>query len=225
MIKRIYHGSVKTIERPVFGCGKRYNDYGLGFYCTEHLDLAMEWAVAKDHDGFANSYDLNVEGLKILDLNDGKYCILHWLALLLKNREFDTPSGLAFEAKEYILKHFSIDTDASDIIVGYRADDSYFSFAQDFLNGTISYRQLNNAMHLGQLGVQIVLKSERAFGRIRFVDMSSATRTEWLAKKEERDSRARREYFDAEKNRRRKGDLYITQIMDEEMREDDLRLR
>ena len=48
-----------------------------------------------------------------------------------------------------------------DVIIGYRADDSYFSFAKDFINNTISVEQLAEAMRLGELGIQIVLKSER----------------------------------------------------------------
>lgn len=40
-----------------------------------------------------------------------------------------------------------------------------------------------------------------------------------------RDRTARREYFDVERNRRRPGDLYITHILDEEVRPDDPRLR
>ncbi len=109
--------------------------------------------------------------------------------------------------------------------IGYRADDSYFSFAQDFINGTISYRQLNNAMHLGKLGQQFVLKSREAFNRIQFIGYEIADREEWYAKKMLRDKSARREYFDVERNRRQRGDLYITRIMDEEMKADDLRLR
>ena len=38
----IYHGSPKVIERLVFGEGKVHNDYGRGFYCTEHAELAKE---------------------------------------------------------------------------------------------------------------------------------------------------------------------------------------
>ena len=69
------------------------------------------------------------------------------LTVLLQNREFDIPSGLALDEKEYLLANFSVDYESCDAIIGYRADDSYFSFAQDFINGTISYRQLNNAMY------------------------------------------------------------------------------
>ena len=225
MTKKLYHGSSRIIEKPVFGYGKPYNDYGLGFYCTESLEMAKEWGVGREHSGYANCYELDCSGLKILNLNDERYCILNWLAVLLQNREFDVPSGLALEAKECTLKNCSIDYESSDAIIEYRADDSYFSFAQDFLNGTISYRQLNNAMHLGKLGEQFVLKSKSAFERIRFMGCEIAESGEWYARKMRRDRTARREYFNVERNGRRKGDIYIMQIMDEEMMPDDSRLR
>lgn len=225
MIQKLYHGSSNIIEKPVFGYRKPYNDYGLGFYCTDSLEMAKEWGVGKDQNGYANCYEIECEDLRILDLNASEYCILHWLAVLLQNREFDIPSGLALEAKEYLLANFAVDYESCDAIIGYRADDSYFSFAQDFINGTISYRQLNSAMHLGKLGQQFVLKSKTAFDRIQFVGSEIAESREWYAKKMLRDKTARREYFSVERNRRQRGDLYITQIIDEEMMSDDLRLR
>lgn len=225
MIKTLYHGSSNIIEKPVFGYGKTYNDYGLGFYCTESLEMAKEWGVGRNQDGYANCYELDCDGLRILNLNEPEYSILHWLAVLLQNREFDVPSGLALEAREYLLAVFAVDYEAYDAIVGYRADDSYFSFAQDFINGTISYRQLGNAMHLGKLGQQFVLKSRSAFERIRYIGSETAGSGEWYARKMLRDRAARREYFSVERNRRQRGDLYITQIMDEEMKPDDPRLR
>lgn len=224
-MKIIYHGSKDIIKKPVFGKGKTYNDYGLGFYCTENLELAKEWGVELNRNGYANIYEIDESKLSVLDLNSDDYCILHWLAVLLENREFDIPSPLALEAKEYILNNFSVDYKKYDVIIGYRADDSYFSFAQDFLNGTISYRQLNNAMHLGNLGQQFVLKSKKAFDEIKYIGNEIALCDEWYSKKENRDKSARRDYFDTEKNRRQRGDIYITQIMDEEMKSDDLRLR
>lgn len=225
MVKKLYHGSANIIEKPIYGYGKTYNDYGLGFYCTDSIEMAKEWGVSREQDGYANCYELECDGLKILDLNDSQFCILHWLALLLKNREFDVPSALALEAKEYLLEQFLVDYEAYDAIIGYRADDSYFSFAQDFINGTISYRQLNNAMHLGKLGQQFVLKSKTAFERLDFVGCEIAENAEWYQKKLLRDKTARREYFDVEKNKRQRGDIYVMQIMDEEMKADDLRLR
>lgn len=225
MIKKLYHGSSNIIEKPIFGYGKPYNDYGLGFYCTDNLEMAKEWGVGKEQDGYANCYEIECEGLRILDLNAPEYCILHWLTVLLQNREFDIPSVLAFEAKEYLITNFSVDYESRDVIIGYRADDSYFSFAQDFINGTISYRQLNNAMHLGKLGQQFVLKSKTAFNRIQFTGSEAADSAEWYPKKIMRDKTARREYFSVERHKRQRGDLYITQIIDEEMKSDDSRLR
>ena len=224
-MKIIYHGSKDIIEKPKFGKGKPYNDYGLGFYCTENLALAKEWAVDIGRDGYANIYEIDDSRLSVLNLNDEQYTILHWLAILLENRHFDSPSSLSHEAKEYILNNFSVDYKSYDVIIGYRADDSYFSFAQDFLNGTISYRQLNNAMHLGNLGQQFVLKSKKAFDLISFIGYENASFNEWYSRKENRDKAARRDYFDTEKNKRLRGDIYITQIIDEEMKGNDARLR
>ena len=225
MIKKIYHGSEHIIKKPIFGYGKTYNDYGLGFYCTEEFEMAKEWGVNFDRNGYANIYEIETDSLNILDLNNDKYIILHWLAILLENREFDAPSGLAAEAKEYILKNFTVDYKCYDVIIGYRADDSYFSFAQDFINGTISYRQLGNALRLGKLGQQFVLKSKKAFDIIKYLGYETAESKEWFEKKDLRDKLARREYFDVEKNKRQRGDIYIAQIIDEEMKADDTRLR
>ena len=225
MEKMIYHGSDHIIEHPEFGYSKTYNDYGTGFYCTENPNMAKEWGVGIDHNGYANQYKITCDGLSIFDLNASKYTMLHWLTILLENREFDTSTPLAAESKEYLLTTFHTDYKAADIIVGYRADDSYFSFASDFINGAISYRQLCNAMRLGKLGQQFVLKSEAAFNRLEFIGYEIADAKEWYKKKAFRDQSARRQYFDTERNHRQRGDLYITTILDEEMKPDDPRLR
>ena len=225
MLKTIYHGSDKIIEKPLFNGGKIHNDYGRGFYCTEVLEMAKEWGVSKDNDGFANIYHIETDGLTLLDLNSGKYTILHWLTILLENRIFDITTPLAQESKDYLLKNFKVPYEKFDLITGYRADDSYFSFAQDFINGAISVRQLGNAMKLGNLGTQFVLKSKKAFNAIQYKGYEIAESSKWFNKKESRDKTARRQYFDVEKNRRQRGDLYIVQILDEEIKADDPRLR
>ncbi len=225
MIKTIYHGSDKIIEKPLFRYGKSYNDYGLGFYCTENIDMSKEWGVSKYSDGFANIYQIEIDDLTIFNLNNGDYSILHWLTVLLENRTFTTDTALAQEAKNYLLENFTVPYKSYDIITGYRADDSYFSFAQDFINGTISVRQLGNAMKLGNLGTQFVIKSEKAFDALQFKGYEIADSEKWFSKRELRDKSARRQYFDVERNKRQRGDLYIVQILDEEIKADDPRLR
>ena len=57
----IYLGFDKIVEQPIWGEGKRNNDFGLGFYCTASEELAKEWAVSSLHDGFSNRYTLDTE--------------------------------------------------------------------------------------------------------------------------------------------------------------------
>ncbi len=109
MILNIYHGSDHIIEKPVYGAGKKYNDYGLGFYCTESPEMAKEWGASENADGYANHYTIDCDGLTILDLNSSKYTILHWLSVLLENRYFDILSPLSKLAREYILSAFYVD--------------------------------------------------------------------------------------------------------------------
>ena len=221
----IYHGSPVEVRVPLLEKCKENNDYGKGFYCTADTDMAKEWASAADRDGYSNKYRLDMDGLNILDLNDGSFTILHWLSILLENRKFHENSPLAKEAKTYLLSNFRPDYEKYDIIKGYRADDSYFSFAQDFINGTISLRQLSFAMKLGNLGDQIVLKSQRAFEDIRFIEAEAVDSKIWYIKKEQRDTKARKEYFQMDRDRYIKGEIYITRILDEEIKADDPRIR
>ena len=223
MKKDIYHGSPNIIAKPIFGYGKTENDYGVGFYCTEIEDMAKEWSTGEDHDGFANHYRIETDGLHVLNLNTEDVTILHWLTILLGNRFFPITSQLAQDAREYLLANFAIDYSGYDIMYGYRADDSYFSFAQDFLNGTISLQKLNEAMHLGKYGMQYVLKTPKAFAHLEFVEALPASREPWFIRKTERDETANRDYFDARK-KRQPGQLYITQILDETIRPNDERL-
>jgi len=220
----LYHGSQYIIEKPVFGGGRAANDYGRGFYCTESESLACEWAVSEKHDGYANCYEFRDDGLSTLDLNGTGYTILHWLAVLLEHRTFDTRYGLSTLAKQYLTENFHVDVEAYDVIRGYRADDSYFSFAQDFISGAISYPQLTAAMRLGKLGEQIVVKSRRAFSRLKFISAKEAVREDWLDAKESRDTSARRDYFDMRKTPYRLEDLSIQQIIQERIVPGDPRL-
>jgi len=152
----LYHGSEQLVETPTFGLGKKNNDFGLGFYCTESEELAKEWAVSSLRNGFANRYSLDTEYLKILNLNSPDYTILNWIAVLVEHRLFSIKTPAAQRAKRYLIDNFSVNVNAYDLIIGYRADDSYFDYAESFLNNGISVQQLAKAMRLGKLGEQIV---------------------------------------------------------------------
>lgn len=225
MSRRIlYHGSPSILEHPIYGKGKKYNDYGLGFYCTENQDLAKEWACSEGTDGYANRYEIETDGLSIMNLSSESYSILNWLAILMENRQGRLSSPIEKQGREYLLENFLPDYKSYDVIIGYRADDSYFSFARSFVGNGISLRQLSYAMKLGKLGEQFVLKSEKAFDAIRFLDYVVADNSVYYARRKVRDEEAR-SAFQRELENDDVNGIYIRDIIREGIKADDVRLR
>lgn len=220
----LYHGSSEIIEKPIFGKGKTYNDYGRGFYCTESMELAKEWACTEGIDGYANQYEMETDDLKILNLSSGEYTILHWLTLLMTYRKLRLSTPIMKKGAEWLKEHFYVNIEEYDAIIGYRADDSYFSFARAFVSNQISLEQLSHAMKLGKLGEQFVLKSPKAFEKIRFVSYETADNTIYYAKRKVRDDGARSAFF-AELEKEDMNGIYIRDIIREEVKADDPRLR
>ena len=220
----LYHGSPSILEQPIFGKGKKYNDYGCGFYCTEHLELAKEWACSEGVDGYANRYEIETDGLSILNLSTGQYTILNWLAILLQNRRGRLSAPIEKRGREYLLQNFLPEYDTYDVIIGYRADDSYFSFARSFVGNGISLKQLAYSMKLGNLGEQFVLKSEKAFEAIRFLDYVVADNSVYYVKRRNRDTEAR-DAFQKELEKDDVDGIYMRDIIREEMKPDDVRLQ
>ena len=229
MQRKIYHGSSGIVRTPKFGAGSPFNDYGLGFYCTDNPDLAGEWAAGMSSDGFVNTYTIETSGLRVINLNSPEYCILHWLAVLLSFREFDADSSEAYQAKEYIRSAFGADYQNCDCIIGFRADNCNFWFAQSFLSGSISYRELNDAIRLSDTGRQFVLKSNRAFDRILFNGYSVAPGSEYFPSAMARERKAVSGFAahhagNIGKTPGDEGDLYVRDIINERIRPYDSRL-
>ena len=222
----LLHGSDHVIEKPDFSLGKTNNDYGRGFYCTRELPMAMEWACKQNTDGFVNKYSLEQGSLKVFNILDGDYNILHWMALLLKNRTFRLSNEIAIDARDYIIENFSIDLSDYDVVIGYRADDSYFSFAEAFLQNGLPLRTLNQSLRLGKLGEQTVLISKKAFANLKFEEVELADKTIYYPKFVSRDSSARETYRnEIRKSRSYKDDIFVLDILREEMKNDDSRIQ
>ena len=218
----LYHGSDRIIPKPEFGKGRKHNDFGLGFYCTQSQALAKEWAVSSLRNGYCNQYVLDTASLNVLNLNDPSYTILHWIAVLVEHRLFDLDTPGARRAKGYIIEHFGLNVNAYDLILGYRADDSYYDYAAAFLNNSITVEQLAQAMKLGKLGEQIVLKSAYAFSLFRFVDATAAAKDEFYIRRKQRDDEANRLYQEI-LNKEEDG-LYIQDIIRGAIGHDDPRI-
>lgn len=85
------------------------NDYGSGFYCTEEIELAKEWACKKQKNGFVNKYELDLSELNVMNLNAPPYNILNWLAILADNRTYWQNGSIA---EEYYMKKVLRERDA-----------------------------------------------------------------------------------------------------------------
>ena len=218
----IYHGSEQIVEEATFGKGKKHNDFGLGFYCTESDDLAKEWAVSSLRNGFSNKYTLDTEYLNILNLNSPDYTILNWIAVLVEHRVFSLKTPVARRAKRYLIDNFSVNVNAFDLIIGYRADDSYFDYAESFLNNGISVEQLAKAMKLGKLGEQVVIKSQFAFSKLKYEGFDVAEKDVFYVLRKARDDEANQTYL--EMLEEESDGLYIQDIMRGGIKNDDPRI-
>ena len=222
----LLHGTDHIIEVPDINIGNEHNDYGKGFYCTRSEEMAKEWACKQNTDGFINRYELNTDGLNILNLMDGNHTVLNWIALLLKYRTFKLSSEIAVDAREYIIEHYSVDTSSYDVIVGYRADDSYFQYAESFVSNGLPLRSLNLALKLGKLGEQTVLVSQKAFEQIKFIDASPAPKNIYYPKFLDRDLAARKTYRqEIKKSKSYRDDIFVMDILREELKNDDPRIQ
>lgn len=222
----LYHGSDHIINSPNLNFGNSKNDYGKGFYCTQNEQMAREWACINNTNGFVNVYSFLPNDLKILNLLDGKHNILQWITILLEHRTFSISSEIAEEARNYLIEHFSIDLSDYDVVIGYRADDSYFRYAEDFITNALPLRSLNKALKLGKLGEQTVLISKKSFDNLKFTESKSVLKDEFYPQFIERDSLARNMYKnEIRKSQNYKDDIFVMDILRAEMKADDPRIQ
>jgi hypothetical protein len=189
----IYHGSEKILKVPEFGKGEIYNDYGMGFYCTKNKGLAGEWAVLwTGHDGYINEYSFDYTNLKILYLN--QMPIENWLSVLAMNRRGDYEQALQQRIDLFVAK-YGVDISNYDIIEGWRADDAFFSYVEDFFTMFLSLENLKEALKFGDLGNQVCLKSRKAFDVIKFVAFHPAPASRFFQSAKNRDATAKYKYY------------------------------
>lgn len=200
----LYHGTPDEVVNPVYGGGQDKHDYGRGFYLTEDIELAKEWAVCRpsQQNGWVHKYELDCTDLKIFDFQ--KKNVLSWLAELMKHRDAADTKRYRMLAAKFIEK-YGIDVSSYDVIKGWRADASYFYIAKEFVKDNIDVEILEELLSLGGLGIQYCLKSELAFSKLREIDeILPVDYTEFNDKYNKRDIEARnkmRDLVDSDANK------------------------
>lgn len=167
---RIYHGSKKIVSMPICDSGNGHNDFGGGFYATESEELAREWAAIDEKGGFLNIYELDADGLNILDLGSDEYDLLSWVAMIIKNRRMKLYSIDEVNTKEHIISEYLPDVDNIDIIKGYRADNANFSYCMAFIRGNITLQDLKAYIFDSSPCEQLLLRTKKALEHIEFTE-------------------------------------------------------
>jgi hypothetical protein len=201
----LYHGSPNKIVTPEYGLGQDRHDYGKGFYLTEHIELAREWAVCipETVSGWVHKFELDLNGLCVMDFRQEN--VLSWLAELMKHRPADSSKRYRVLAEKFISK-YGISTEECDVIKGWRANASYFYIAKAFVRDEIDIDILEELLFLGGLGIQYCVKSEKAFSRLSEVEegLEPVDFRIFNQRYNERDAMARekmRQLIDSDKNK------------------------
>lgn len=193
----LYHGTPNKIVTPVFGGGEEKHDYGKGFYLTENIDLAKEWAVCRpqEENGWVHKYELDCDSLKIFDFQE--VSIMAWLAELMKHRDAAESKRYKMLAAKFIDK-YGIDTSNYDVIKGWRANASYFYIAKEFVRDNIDVEILEELLSLGGLGIQYCIKSKLAYENLREIrdGLVPVAYSEFNQKYNQRDDNARKRMRD-----------------------------
>lgn len=218
---KLYHGSPNAVLTPTFGLGEDKYDYGRGFYLTPDKELAKEWAVSgrPGVDGWLYSYTLDCTGLRILNFETPeKNRALYWMAELILHREPDEVSrGANYDiCRKFLLKRFGANTQNYDVVCGWRADDSYFRVVNQLLGDALSLSLLEEALRLGDLGIQYCCRSEKAFANLKVAaPPERAPYAQYSRAYHRRDTAARDAFTELQRsprNRPRKGNLYMRDL-------------
>ena len=179
---RLYYGSKTFFTKPIYGEGNITNDYGLGFYMTDSYELAKLWAVQHSEGGYVLTFDFDMNGLNVLNLNSyGEVDVLKWISILV-NHHFAFADREKYRSRiEWLNRKFHINLDSVDAVIGYRADDSYFNYSRAFVADELSFEILTEAMRIGKLGIQYVAISKQAFKKITFVKSEYVAHTDEYA--------------------------------------------
>ena len=201
----LYHGSPNQYVSPQYGLGDEKHDYGKGFYLTENLGLAKEWAVCRpdERNGWVHKFSLDITDLRVLDFQE--HNILSWLAELMKHRDAADSKRYRVLSRKFIEK-YGIDSEHYDAIKGWRANASYFYIAREFVRDNIDVEILEELLSLGGLGIQYCIKSERAYEKLAEIkeELTCVDFREFNEKYNERDVSARekmRKLVDSDANK------------------------
>ena len=144
---RLYHTGFHERRSPDIRAGRKNADFGQGYYLTPDRDFAERWATErKGETTFVNAYELETDGLQILELTRGQV----WFDYIFQNR-----AGQPDAMPEY------------DVVIGPVANDTLYDLTT---SGFLSRETSLRILALGPAYTQAVIKTDRAAAQLRFLE-------------------------------------------------------
>lgn len=157
----VFHGSDKIIKMPQHNGGRKFSDFGLGFYITTNVEMAKSWATRKkEKPAFINKYLLNAEGMKSLtfDLD------LTWILFIAYNR-----SLILNDELQSLLQEKYKNINEYDILIGPTADDKMFDTLNMFFSNTITLDHCLQSLNSMDLDIQYNIRSHFGINSLSFI--------------------------------------------------------
>ena len=151
----LYHTGYQEIRVPDIRHGRINADFGQGFYLTANEEFARRWArERRDSQTILNVYDLDLTGLHVHRFERNE----EWFDYIFRNRAA-RPDLLA----------------DADVIIGPIANDTIFDTFGIISSGYLEAADAMKLLMIGPEYTQVVLKTEEAAGRLRWIGVETIT--------------------------------------------------
>lgn len=159
----LFHGSKTSINFPIdLKFSKSNNDFGKGFYLGESFIQAGMY-ISNSTSTNIYSFCLSLNDLKTYKFNVDK----EWMIAIAYFRGWLND----FKDSKVILNIMKKIKDV-DVIVAPIADNRMFDIIKEFINGEITDLQCQHALAATDLGMQYVLKTEKAINQLEFIKLN-----------------------------------------------------
>lgn len=165
----LFHGSKTYIEFPIdISLSKFNNDLGKGFYLGESFDQAGMF-IANSNSSNVYAFSLSLKDLKIYKF----FVNQEWMIAIAYFRGW-----LNDYKNSEVIKKILNNLKDIDVIIAPIADNRMFDIIKEFIDGSITDLQCQHALAATNLGMQYVLKTDKAVDNVKLIELMFLSRVE-----------------------------------------------
>lgn len=149
----LYHGSYEAVPQPLTARGRRYLDFGQGFYLTNLRTQAERWAQVVTERKTRNG----IPQLNVYQFDEALALDYHWLRFEEYNLEW-LDYVVACRRGEDVWQQY-------DIVEGGVANDNVIDTVEDYAQGIITAEQALGQLRYKPLNHQLCIISQTVIDR------------------------------------------------------------